>query len=120
MADNRDFTEDLMNVLMATDEFSPDLKFSVSMTPKMQAESIDTFILSPRATNALHRANIHTAGQLIDNFGTISKIRNLGIKSVKETKTSLMNWYYDSLDDNGVEEFWNDFVKMNNISFRRN
>lgn len=120
MANNRDFTEDLMNVLMATDEFSPDLKFPVGMTPEMQMESIDTFIPSARATNALHRTKIHTAGQLLDNFGAISKIRNLGTKSVKEAKTSLMNWYYNSLDDNGVEEFWSDFVKMNNISFRRN
>ena len=47
--------------------------------------SIDTIGLSVRSTNALHRANVHTVGDML-NYSTesLSQIRNLGKKSIEE------------------------------------
>lgn len=117
MANNRNFTEDLTLVLEAADEIPVKLSFPLGVTTEQKMESIDTFISSNRATNALHRQQIHTAGQLMDRFDTINRIKNLGEKSVKEAKNGLLKWYYSSLDTKGVAEFWNDFRAMNGLSF---
>lgn len=117
MKNNRNFTEDLTLVLEAADEIPVKLSFPLGVTTEQKMESIDTFISSNRATNALHRQQIHTAGNLIDKFDEIGRIRNLGEKSVKEAKNGLLKWYYNSLDANGISEFWNDFRAMNGLSF---
>lgn len=47
--------------------------------------SIDTIGLSVRSTNALHRAGVHTVGEMLNySEETLSKIRNLGKKSIEE------------------------------------
>ena len=47
--------------------------------------SIDTIGLSVRSTNALHRAEIHTVGEMMRHSeATLLNIRNLGRKSIDE------------------------------------
>ena len=47
--------------------------------------SIDTIGLSVRSTNALHRANIHSVGDMLGcSEQSLYEIRNLGKKSIEE------------------------------------
>ena len=58
--------------------------------PKQYNESIDNLELSVRAYNGLKRAGIETIGQLVAmTEWDVSKIRNMGVKSVKEVKEAL-------------------------------
>ena len=116
MKNNRDFSEDLMTVLMVSEKVPSNMQFPVLLDKESEEEDIAQFIDSQRANNALHRSSIFTAKQLMNAFDKLDNIRNLGSKSVKEVKNSFMNWYYSSLDDNKVKEFWSDFVTMNNIT----
>lgn len=52
--------------------------------------SIDDLELSVRAYHGLKRAGIETVGQLVDmTEWDVAKIRNMGVKSVKEVKEAL-------------------------------
>ena len=52
--------------------------------------AIDAIGLSVRATNALHRAEIHTVGDLLRyTEETLTDIRNLGKKSIDELDSDM-------------------------------
>lgn len=116
MMNNRDFSEDLMTVLMAADEFPSKIQFPISLNQEMEGADIEHFVETARAANALRRNKIHTAKSVLEMFDQLDCIRNLGIKSVKEVKNGFLNWYYGSLEETKVKEFWNDFVQMNNLT----
>ena len=51
----------------------------------IKTQSIDSIGLSVRATNALHRAQVYTIGDMLNcTEKSLSEIRNLGKKSVEE------------------------------------
>lgn len=56
--------------------------------------SIEDLGLSERASNCLHRANVHTIGDLVQLIeeDTLSEIRGLGKKVEKEIKNALFNY----------------------------
>ena len=59
-------------------------------------ESIDLLQLSVRASNCLKRANIYTIGDLVAHTETdLSKIRNLGRKSVDEIIVKLRDFGHE-------------------------
>ena len=62
---------------------------------------IDDMDLSDRASNCMHRAGIHTVGDLIARIeeGTLSDIRGLGKKVEKEVKNALFNFELCHSDD---------------------
>lgn len=64
--------------------------------PDVRTQKIDILELSVRASNCLKRANIYTIGDLLDKTeDELSKIRNLGKKSVDEI--------IEKLHDHGLE-----------------
>ncbi|WP_196814230.1 DNA-directed RNA polymerase subunit alpha C-terminal domain-containing protein [Butyrivibrio sp. LC3010] len=72
--------------------------------------SIDTIGLSVRSINALHRADIHTVGDMLEcNEDSLNEIRNLGKKSIDEIlqkieeyqeKANASDINADNMDDN--------------------
>lgn len=62
--------------------------------------SIDSIGLSVRSTNALHNANVHTVGDMLEyTEESLSHIRNLGKKSINEVLVKIKE--YKQLDANG-------------------
>ena len=62
--------------------------------------SIDTIGLSVRAANALHRAKIHTVGDMLEySEETLGEIRNLGKKSIGEIIEKIKE--YKRIDEEG-------------------
>lgn len=59
--------------------------------------SIDSIGLSVRSTNALHNANVHTVGDMLEyTEESLSQIRNLGKKSINEVLVKIKE--YKQLD----------------------
>ncbi len=64
--------------------------------PELGQIKIDVLDLSVRASNCLKRANIYTLGDLVERTeDDLSKIRNLGKKSVDEIIEKLKDYGYD-------------------------
>lgn len=63
--------------------------------------SIEDLDISERASNCLHRANVHIVGdlvQMIEN-NTLNNIKGLGKKVEKEVKNALFNYELCHADD---------------------
>ena len=64
--------------------------------PELSQVKIDVLDLSVRASNCLKRANIYTLGDLVERTeDDLSKIRNLGKKSVDEIIEKLKDYGFD-------------------------
>jgi len=63
--------------------------------------SIEDMDLSERASNCLHRANIHTVGELIQLIERedLKNIRGLGKKVERDIKNALFNYELCHADD---------------------
>lgn len=64
--------------------------------------SIDVIGLSVRSTNALHRADIHTVGEMMEQtWDSLNTIKNLGKKSIDEVLEKILE--YKSMDESREE-----------------
>lgn len=70
------------------------MRITFNINELYNINSIEDLEISERASNCLHRANIHIVGDLvrvIEN-GTLNDIRGLGKKVEKEVKNALFNY----------------------------
>ncbi len=99
--------------------FGNGLHFRIPMTQALWDTTIDELNLTVRSRNGLMRAGTDTIGkvaELIMNDDGLSKVRNLGRKSVAEIKTAILTEGYKQLDSKARLIFWNDFIDRNNIA----
>ena len=99
--------------------FGNGLHFRVPMTQSLWETTIDELNLTVRSRNGLMRAGADTIGkvaELIMNDDGLSKVRNLGRKSVSEIKTAILAEGYKQLDTKARIVFWQDFIESNNIA----
>ena len=101
--------------------FSEDLKAKLEMGYKLKGSQIqfpvyhldgvpvEDLNLSVRASNGLKRANIMTADQILG--ADLDKVRNLGVKSVKEIKNAVLAYSYDNMSDSQKEKFWKEILR---------
>lgn len=110
----RNFIEDLMYVIGNSDiDGKKDLQFPLTYTKEFAEMSIREIDLSERSKNSLCRASITNMKSIMDNVERIAKIRNCGTKSAKEIKTRFMQKWYETLDENQVAAFWEEFIIIN-------
>ena len=69
---------------------------------------IEDLNLSVRAMNGLKRAGIFKADELLNV--DISRMRNLGVKSVKEIKNALLNYSYEHMTQKQRADFWREVL----------
>lgn len=96
--------------------FGNDIKVSIPLTRTFCDRSVDELDLSVRSLNGLKRCGAMTVRELTDiimSDGGISKVRNLGKKSISEIKTKLLALAYNDLDDKERLAFWHKFVELN-------
>ena len=96
--------------------FGNNIKISIPLTRTFCDKSVDELDLTVRSLNGLKRCGAMTVRELTDiimSDGGISKIRNLGKKSISEIKTKLLNLAYNDLNDKERLEFWYKFVELN-------
>ena len=107
------FDEALTYVLANTNIERNNLNFPITYSKAFGETSVREMDLSERAKNSLGRGNIHTMNELVANFDNISKLRSCGKTTVKEIKNSFLQRWYETLDDDQVTDFWEEFIKVN-------
>lgn len=98
--------------------FGSGLWVRIPMTRKLWDTSVDELNLTVRSRNGLMRAGTDTIGkvsELIMRDDGLSKVRNLGKKSIAEIKTVLLEEGYRDLDHAGKLRFWREFLDGNQI-----
>ena len=76
-------------------------------------QHLDDLSLSVRSRNALMRADLDTIGKLVTYMrenGGLSKVRNLGKKSILEVKLELVSAAYARLAESEKLAFWKDLI----------
>ena len=79
--------------------FGKSVKVSVPFSKKACDTEVDNIEFSVRAMNALKRAGLFTIGDIIDCITReeLSRIRNLGKKTVNEIQTRILSYGYERL-----------------------
>ena len=77
------------------------MKITFTINELYNINSIEDMDLSERASNCLHRANIHTVGELIQHIENenLKNIRGLGKKVERDIKNALFNYELCHADD---------------------
>ena len=70
------------------------MKITFNINELYNINSIEDLEITERASNCLHRAEIHTIGDLIQRIEdeTLSEVKGLGKKVEKEVKNALFNY----------------------------
>ena len=95
--------------------FGKSVKVSVPFSKKACDTEVDNIEFSVRAMNALKRAGLITIGDIIDCITReeLSRIRNLGKKTVNEIQTRILSYGYERLTENEKKRFFNEVVDNN-------
>ena len=95
--------------------FGKSVKVSVPFSKKACDTEVDNIEFSVRAMNALKRAGLFTIGDIIDCITReeLSRIRNLGKKTVNEIQTRILSYGYERLTENEKKRFFCEVVDNN-------
>ena len=86
------------------------IRFKFRYASKLKG-GIELLDLNVRAYNSLKRSGINTIEDIDKKWDDLSRLRNAGVKTVKEVKNKFIIYYYNSLDDNEKKQFWADTAK---------
>ena len=103
----------LMNTLCAV--FGKGAIVELGFTQKLCDTNVADLDLSVRSYNCLMRTGCHTVGQAITaiNEDGLRKVRNLGVKSIAEIRSSILEYGYSQLSDRRKKEFLHTLVRLN-------
>jgi DNA-directed RNA polymerase alpha subunit len=95
--------------------FGKEINVSIAFSQRACDTSIDELDFSVRASNALKRASVFTIGEIIDLIANedLTRIRNLGRKTVNEIKTRILMYGYDQLTTPEKMQFFYDITQKN-------
>ena len=72
---------------------------------------IDELNIGTRAANGLRRAQIFTVDDILSKSSAdLYKLRNMGVKSVREVKNAVLEYSYEHMDDKQKKEFWKEVL----------
>ena len=83
-------------------------KFKLFMDEEFANLPIEDLKIDNRSDHALKHAGIFTAGQIVDNWGRLMHIKNLGELSVKKIRAALFA--------ENLKRIWNDDEKMHQFA----
>ena len=95
--------------------FGKEINVSIAFSQRACDTSIDELDFSVRASNALKRASVFTIGEVIDLIANedLTRIRNLGRKTINEIKTRILMYGYDQLTAQERKQFLYELLKTN-------
>ena len=93
--------------------YGGNIRLSLSFTKRTCAASIDELMLSVRSQNALKRAGLFTVGAIVQALEAdeLGKIRNLGRKSMAETRVTVFG--FEALSGDGKQAFFRSLMAEN-------
>lgn len=97
------------------DIFGKTFSLVLSVNQQTGKISIEDMDLSVRSYNALKRSGISTVNDLMDciSSGELSRIRNLGKKSINEIKTKLLKLAYENSNEKEKLRFCQSIIDKN-------
>ena len=98
------FVEDYARITSKVGEFNGNVSFWLPNVDRN--ERVDVLNLTERAKNSLKRSKVMTMGELLDNFDNIKKFKNVGVTTVKNIKTSFIDYHYSKLSAEQKYKFW--------------
>lgn len=103
----------LMNTLCAV--FGKGAIVELGFTQKLCDTNVADLDLSVRSYNCLMRTGCHTVGQAITaiNEDGLRKVRNLGVKSIAEIRSSILEYGYSQASESRKREFIRNLVRAN-------
>lgn len=67
--------------------------------------------LSTRGYNSMRRVGIDNLEKLAEKWDELGRVKNTGVKTIKEIKNKYLAFYYDQLkNDEERKEFWKDTI----------
>lgn len=90
-----------------------DIVYPMKITADFRNNFIEDLTDDNRTLNALRRVGVRCFGDLIDKWDELSRVRNMGAKSVAIAHNSLMDRYYQSLNTEEKAKFIKDIVDSN-------
>ena len=98
--------------------FGSKISLEIDFSKRDLMRSIDEICFSVRSQNALRRSGLHTVHDVVNAIqkGALSRIRNLGEKSVYEIKTKIIIFAFEQLSQEGKLCFLREFMKKNSSS----
>ena len=97
--------------------FGKRVRIRVTFTKKDCDTPIEELSLSVRSYNALKRAGLDDIGKVVDALSEerITKIRNLGGKSIAEIQGKVMEFGFDSMNVSEKKDFLMGVLKENSV-----
>ena len=95
--------------------FGRNAKIEMGYTKKVCDTDVAYLNLSVRSYNALMRAGCKTIGDAITaiNNSALHGLRNLGVKSVAEIRSIILEYGYEQLSERRKKEFLHNLVEIN-------
>ncbi len=95
--------------------FGKSFIFTLPINQQIGKISIEDMDLSVRSYNALKRSGISTVNDLVDciSAGELSRVRNLGKKSINEVKTKLLKLAHENSSENEKLIFCQSMIDKN-------
>lgn len=106
-----------LDTVLAVVAVNGNVRFPFTDTKAVREESIEALSLDARSYNGLRRSNVHTIGELLDviDNGTLSRLRNLGRKSINKILYRLCAYQYEKMSKKEQDKFLTEIVKMNTV-----
>ena len=103
----------LMNTICAV--FGKGAMVELGFTQKLCDTNVTDLDLSVRSYNCLMRTGCHTVGQAITaiNEDGLRKVRNLGVKSIAEIRSAILEYGYTQSSEARKREFIRNLVRLN-------
>ena len=103
----------LMNTICAV--FGRGARVELGFSQKLCDTNVADLDLSVRSYNCLMRTGCHTVGQTITaiNEDGLKKVRNLGIKSIAEIRSAILEYGYAQASEARKREFIRNLVRSN-------
>ena len=89
------------------------IKFPVYETDEFLATNVNALDLDTRGKRALRDCGISTIGDLINNWGGLSKIKGVGVKTVNLIRESLAAYQYTILTQCKQKRFLERIIELN-------
>lgn len=99
------------------ENFGKSFTFTLPINNQTGKISIEDMDLSVRSFNALKRSGISTVSDLINYISSseLSRVRNLGKKSINEVKTKLLKLAYENSSENEKLVFCQSVMDKNTL-----
>ena len=90
------------------------IHYPMRFTKEFEDKYIEELTDDNRTLNALRRFGCKHFSDLIEHWNDVSRVKNMGTKSIALAHNALLDKYYQSLDVEGKAKFLGEIIRINN------